>query len=256
MHTTMRFSHILLTRPLEQSLELAEMLASLGAETVVQPAFEYLPVDAPFAQRDDHGALAAAGMGDLVVFTSTRAVDFGLPQFSPGLFSRLRTAAIGPATEKALADAGVRTTVRARDGYTSEALLEAISSEPLPVGNPKAFIMAAPGGRTFLADGLSGLGWDVRTLMVYRANAAQLDRPALTRLEGAKSIISVWTSSNAMKALSQRLPPAAWFHVCQGEWLVISARLERLARAYGPAKIHMASGPGNREILSAIHNLA
>jgi hypothetical protein len=58
-----------------------------------------------------------------------------------------------------------------------------------------------------------------------------------------------------MKALSHRLSPAAWFRVCQGEWLVISDRLERLARAFGPAGIHLAQGPGNAAIASAIRNM-
>ena len=58
-----------------------------------------------------------------------------------------------------------------------------------------------------------------------------------------------------MKALSQRLPPASWFRICQGEWLVISDRLQRLARAYGPANVHLAGGPGNPAILAAIRSL-
>ena len=253
---TMKFSHIFLTRPLPQSEELAGMLASLGVETVVQPAFDYLAVDTGAGQEEACKALGGAGMGDLAVFTSPRAVEHGLPQFAPGLFSRVRTAAVGPATANALAEAGVRTAIRAADGYTSELLLAAIASEPLPVGKPKAFILAAPGGRTVLAEGLSELGWDVRTLMVYRSEPAQLDRPALAKLGEAGRILSVWTSGNAMNALSQRLPPAAWFRICQGEWLVISDRLERLARAYGPPRIHMASGPGNRDILASIRNLS
>ena len=81
------------------------------------------------------------------------------------------------------------------------------------------------------------------------------DYAALDRLERANGILSVWTSANAMNALSQRLPPATWFRVCQGDWLVISDRLRRLARAYGPPRIHLAGGPGNDAIVTAVRAL-
>ena len=77
----------------------------------------------------------------------------------------------------------------------------------------------------------------------------------MNRLGDAKSVLAVWTSANAMKSLSQRLPPAAWFKVCQGEWVVISGRLQRLARAYGPGRIHLAAGPDNASIVSAVRAL-
>jgi hypothetical protein len=92
----------------------------------------------------------------------------------------------------------------------------------------------------------------VETLMVYSRDNADLDKQALARLSEAEGIFSVWTSGNAMKALSQRLPPATWFQICQGEWLVISERLKRLARAYGPTQIHLSPGPSNSDILGGI----
>jgi uroporphyrinogen-III synthase len=92
-------------------------------------------------------------------------------------------------------------------------------------------------------------------LMVYRRESAALDKQELQKLQEADSVLSIWTSANAMQSLSQRLPPAAWFKLCQGEWLVISDRLKRLARAYGPAAIHLSSGPGNHELSSAVRGL-
>lgn len=252
----MPFTHVLLTRPEPQSLELAAMLEPLGLEAVVQPAFSYLPLDAATEQPNDVLALAGATRNDLLLFTSPRAVSFGLPQLPAGVLSQARVAAIGPATAKALANAGVRVDVRPASGYTSEDLLAALASEPAAPARAKAFVMAAPGGRTRLADGLRKQGRSVRMMMVYRAQPASLDRQSLAKLNQATGILSIWTSGNTMKALSQRLPPDAWFRVCQGEWLVISGRLERLARAYGPTKIHRASGPGNGAILTAVRNLA
>lgn len=249
----MPFSHVLLTRPSAQSEELAAALAP-GLHAVVQPAFTYSAVELAAGQPEAHAALAGSAAGDLLLFTSPRAVMHGLPQVPAGVLGRVRVGAIGPATARELEREGVRVGLRATRGYTSEDLLETLSVEIRP-GHPRAFIMAAPGGRGELARGLTELGWNVKTLFVYQSEPAPLDRAALAALESASGILSVWTSGNAMKALSQRLPPAAWFRVCQGEWLVISDRLRRLARAYGPSQVHLAGGPDNTSILTAIRNL-
>ena len=116
-------------------------------------------------------------------------------------------------------------------------------------------MLAAPGGRTVLLEGLVELGWRAKMLMVYRSEPARLDFAELALLDEADGVLSVWTSGNAMNALSQRLPPAFWFRLCQGEWLVISERLLRLARAFGPTRVHLAPGPGNGAIIAAIRGL-
>jgi uroporphyrinogen-III synthase len=239
---------------MEQSLELRQMLSPLELDVVVQPAFDFISADARSAQPEDFAALVSAEPGDLLIFTSPRAVHFGLEQIPANIPARARVAAIGPATAQSLAEAGVRVGIRAQGGYTSEDLLAEIDRELRPAGS-RAFILLAPGGRMELANGLRERGCDVRLVHVYQSQPSQLDRAALARLESADRVLSVWTSGNTMKALSHRLSPAAWFRVCQGEWLVISDRLERLARAFGPAGIHLAHGPGNAAIASAIRNI-
>lgn len=232
------------------------MLQPLGLKPLLLPAFDYPAVDARSEQPACFEALEKAGPSDLVLFTSPRAVANGLEQVSQTSLARARVAAIGPATAAALNEAGVRVDVRPANGFTSEALLETLSSGPgLAQEVPEAFILAAPGGRKKLHKGLKKLGWNSQFLYVYRSEPAQLDREQLKRLGEAGRVLTVWTSANAMKSLSQRLPPAAWFKVCQGEWVVISKRLQRLARAYGPGRIHLASGPDNASIVTAARTL-
>jgi uroporphyrinogen-III synthase len=103
-----------------------------------------------------------------------------------------------------------------------------------------------------MEEGLSSLGWNTKVLMVYRRENADIDRQQLLELNDARGVLSVWTSSNSMKSLSHRVPPGGWFRLCQGEWLVISERLKRLARAYGPARIHLSPGPANKDLYRAI----
>jgi len=253
----MSFTHVFITRPLKESQDLADMLSPLGLQTIVQPAFNFFQQDIQASQADIYDEMSMAGPGTLVIFTSPRAVAYGLSQLPDTIRFQSRIAAIGPATAKALADAGIRVNIIPAKGYTSEALLETLSGEAAMTsgGRPFAFIIAAPGGRQVLFDSLAGRGWRARMVMAYRPEPAELNKAELSKLRDASGVLSIWTSANTMKALSQRLQPAAWFQLCQGDWLVISERLKRLARAYGPARTHLASGPGNPELFSAIRSL-
>jgi uroporphyrinogen-III synthase len=253
----MSFTHVFISRPRKESEELASLLSPLGLHPVVQPAFNFFPQDIRTSQKEFFDEMNMAGKGTLVVFTSPRAVDHGLPQLPDTIRFHSRIAAIGPATAAALANAGIRVNVTPVNGYTSEALIETLSREGSPVvaGRPFAFVISAPGGRQTLFENLGTLGWRVRLVMAYRSEPTKLDKQELAKLREASGVLSIWTSANAMNSLSQRLPPATWFQLCQGDWLVISDRLKQLARAYGPASIHLAPGPGNKELFLAIRNL-
>lgn len=247
----MRISQIFISRPRQEAEELAGLLAPLGLQAIVQPAFEYAPLNLRACDPQGFARFEAAAPGSLLVFTSPRAVQHGLDQLPHQRLLQLSVAAIGPATAAALAASGIPATVADDAGYTSEALLKTLAAET----PGEAFIVAAPGGRQALLEGLSALGWRAGMLMVYEGRAAELEPAAVAALGKAEALLSVWTSGNAMNALAQRLPPAAWFGVCRGEWLVISERLKRLARAYGPSRIHLADGPGNDALLAAIRRL-
>lgn len=253
----MAITHIFISRPRKESEELAALLAPLGLETIVQPAFNYFPLDIRLSQPKKSELMESADTDSLVIFTSPRSVAHGIAQLPHKLLFQTRVAAIGPATAKALADAGIRVSITPPTGYTSEALLEILQQEhPVRLADAsQAFIIAAPGGRKKLLESLSRQGWKTSLIKVYKSEPAILDKKALSTLKNASGVLTVWTSANAMKELSHRLPPATWFQLCQGDWLVISDRLKRLARAYGPERVHSCSGPGNQDILNAIRGL-
>lgn len=254
----MQFTHVFLARPQRESMELASLLAPLGLQVIVQPAFDFLKQDVAGHQPDLMAQLESLETKGLLIFTSTRAVSFGLPQMPQGLLAKCKIAAIGPATSQALAAAGVRVDIQPESGFTSEALLKTLQedSSGFAALNRSAFIVTAPGGRRKMEEGLAGLGWNAQMLMVYKRENTDIDPRILEGLADCEGVLSVWTSANAMKSLSQRLPPATWFRLCQGEWLVISDRLKRLARAYGPTEIHMSPGPTNSDIFTAIRALS
>jgi len=264
----MIFSHILITRPQQEALELADMLAPMLAEIptrtkiIILPAHTFLPVK---LLPDQLGQLLAASARPepmLLIFTSPRAVEFGLGQIPPEVVRGARVAAIGPSTSALLEQAGIAVSIRPRQGYTSEDLIRELALTS-PVNQPKgtvaAFILAAPGGRTLIKESLQAIGYTVHTLIVYQSQPAELDVAAVSRIERAIEqaglILVLWTSANAMTALSERLPAHCWRKLCEGEWLVISDRLAQLARSSNPARIHTTRGPANEEIAAAVQAL-
>ena len=98
----MRFSHVLITRPRQEAEELAAMLTPLGLQVVLQAAFEFRERDAASEQPRVLADLESTNASRLLIFTSTRAVKFGLAQLPRDLVQRQKIAAIGPATSKAL----------------------------------------------------------------------------------------------------------------------------------------------------------
>lgn len=244
------FTHVFISRPLEDAERLSQMLSPLGVETIVQPAQEF---SSRTLGDEDERFLCTLKEPALLIFTSPRSVVFGLPQLPPPVLDRATIAAIGPATARELAAAGRPPQIEPEQGFTSEALLEALHERGEAGG--QALLICAPGGRTKLTEELRKAGWKVRPLNVYRRKSAEIRAEAVAGIERAGRLLSVWTSAEAMNSLSQRLPPSAWYALCRGDWLVISDRLKRLARAFGPPRVYVSAGPGNADLVNSIRTL-
>ena len=63
------FSHVFISRPLDEARELAAMLAPLGLDPIIQPAFDFQPLQAQEEDPASWALLAASGAADLPVFT-------------------------------------------------------------------------------------------------------------------------------------------------------------------------------------------
>jgi uroporphyrinogen-III synthase len=253
----MSFSHILITRPRQEAVELAKLLAPCAAEIIIMPAYGYY-ASPLFPDQISQMQQAAAGFPPpLLIFTSPRAVEYGLGQVPTDVLHRSQLAAIGPTTANLLEQAGLSVSLQPRQGYSSEDLLKALAAQGSTSERPArgAYIFTAPGGRTALKEGLQAQGYEPHVLMVYGSKSAALATGAIAAIEKAEALLAVWTSANAMNALSQRLPTQSWSHLCRAEWLVISERLRRVARAFSPRHIHLAAGPTNSAIVTAIQAL-
>jgi uroporphyrinogen III methyltransferase/synthase len=188
---------VLVTRPGDQSQELRDRLADLGAEVLIQPGVtvsdppDWKPVDAALARLEHF---------DWVVFSSSNGVRYLLErQATLGgdrrRFRDVKLAAIGPGTAAELARYGLHADVVPTE-YRAEALAEALA----PTAPGRRFLLArANRGRQVLPDQLAEAGGVVEQVVVYSTHDVEQADPDIAAALAAGRIdwITVTSSSIA-----------------------------------------------------------
>jgi len=204
---------------------------------------EHLPdLDVPATLADSKGR-------QLIVFTSPRAVEFGLRYIPHELRSTLEYATVGDATRKTLEAAGLKVSWQPQSGYTSEDLmaLEGLRSDP-----GTAIVMCAPDGRGVLKPMLESLGWLGYNAMVYQRVWTLPTDEQTYRLMAAEQLITVWTSTSALLGAQENLPPEAWSKILAAPALVISDRIKHHLKQRGATDVRITNGPGNADLLQSV----
>lgn len=191
--TSLTHKRILVTRPRAQAGELCQRLAALGAQPIRFPTIEIAPPENYTAL--DH-ALAALADYDWLVFTSVNGVaSFWKRLDRLGLLRKdltgLRTAAVGPATARALA----------AHGLTVTALPKKFSASHMPsaLGEVRGQRILFP--RSDLAHGtlaaeLRQRGATVDDVVAYRTLPAQPDPQGLAELRRGVDAITFTSPSS------------------------------------------------------------
>lgn len=155
---------ILVARPKEEAVKLAERLREYGARVLPFPAVKFSPLEV------DARTLGRALDSDWMAFTSKRGVRF----FRDALFGvgsdvrslRARVAAIGPSTAEELENVGVIPDLVPEE-YSSRGLLKEFSR--VGVAGKRVVLLRAKGGNPELPSGLERMGADVEDVELYRA---------------------------------------------------------------------------------------
>jgi len=198
---------VLVTRPEGLAGRLAELLRAEDAEAVLLPAIEILP-------PRDPAALAALidrlDEFDIAIFVSPTAASRAHAAVSarrtwPG---RLRLAAIGGATARALRDLGIEKVIAPQGRGDSEAL--AALPEMAQVRGKRIVIFRGEGGREALRETLEARGAFVAYAECYRRALPRADvGPLVERWRnGGIDAVSV-TSTEGLENLLALLGPAA-----------------------------------------------
>jgi uroporphyrinogen III methyltransferase/synthase len=206
---------ILVTRPREQSAELADLLEGLGAEAIEAPMIRILP-------PDDYGPLdaacATAGRFDWIVFTSGNAVEAFMGRLLASgrdlrALGGVRVCAVGPATTERLARYGLKVDLVPRE-YKAETLAQTLA-ESGDVRGLKIFLPRADIGREVVAQELRRHGAEVTEAVAYRTVVPEAERegePDIYRMLLERRIdVVTFTSASAVKSFVKLLgvEPAA-----------------------------------------------
>lgn len=157
---------VLITRARQQAGQLSAELAKLGAETIEIPAIEIVP---PASYKTLDAALQNLHGYQWLIVTSANAVRAiqercAALNLSPADFSRLKIAAVGASTARALEEAGYPVAVTPKE-YVAESLLVALDDQ---TDGANVLIALAAGARDVIPETLKRRGARVDVVEAYR----------------------------------------------------------------------------------------
>ena len=239
---------ILVTRPAEQSGQLARLIRDAGGEPILFPALEIEALaETAIASVLDHLLYF-----DLVVFVSPNAARVAMPQIlkNGGLPAHARVAAVGPGTAAELKKSGVRNIISPPSGFDSEALIGELST--LLLGGRRILIVRGSGGREFLGETLRSRGATVEYLECYRRVKPDRDmRELLSRMgrDGMKACLA--TSSTIVENLFEMAGAAGRSWLCSMPFFVPHPRVAATAFSRG-VKCVFVAGTGDEALVAGL----
>ena len=188
-------ARVMVTRPSRAMDEFRLYLEFLGAEVVVQPTIEIVPVG-DFTEIDR--VLGELDRFDWLVFSSSNGVDHLLNRLlDQGQDTRalapVRLAVVGPGTAKTLAKYHLKADLQP-DDYRGEALAEA-----LVAGDGDRYLLArASRGRDVMAKRLTESGGKVEEIVVYESRDVEQPREEVAQRLAAGEIDWTTVTSSAI----------------------------------------------------------
>lgn len=241
---------VLVTRPEHQAMTLCGLLERQGARTLRLPAVEIEPVGDP---RETAARLGDLGHFEVIIFTSANAVRFGASLLDQR--RDLTLAALGPATARALQEAGHRVALQPKQTVDSEGLLK--DSRLREVAGRRVLIVKGMGGRPLLAQELTRRGALVTIVDVYQRLPAAPGREALADLQrrfdaGEVQVITA-TSLEIAVTLLDIVTPALREKFQKVHWLVPGTRIAAGVRQHGlAAPLLQAESAEDQDLVAAL----
>jgi uroporphyrinogen III methyltransferase/synthase len=194
---------VLVTRPREQSHELVERLAAMGAEAVEAPMIRIVPPDDPGPLLR---AAADPGVFDWIVFTSANAVDGFMTALLDGerdlrALKGPRLCTVGSGTAEKLARYGIKVDLVPEE-FRAEAVVTALARGG-PLDGAHVLLPRSDIGRDVIADQLRSEGAVVTDVVAYRTiveDSPREDDPDIygMLLEGRIDVVT-FTSASAVR---------------------------------------------------------
>ena len=191
--------NIVVTRPREQAVKLAQRITAAGGQAILFPLLEINPVADPQPLR---ALVARLAEYQLAVFISPNAVRYGMQAIlaKAAMPHTLAVATVGQGSAQALRDYGISKIIAPQQRFDSEALLAL--PELQSVAGQRVVIFRGEGGRELLGDTLKARGAIVDYAACYQRVKPQLD---IAMLLAARPDAITVTSSEALGYLDTML---------------------------------------------------
>lgn len=237
---------IVITRPRERALALAEHVRAAGGDPILFPTIEIVPPE----NQDAVSSIIARLEGfRLAIFVSPTAVlrGHGLVSASRSWPEGLRVAAVGEGTAKALREQGFRDVISPEGEADSEALAALAELQDLR-GEP-VVIFRGQGGREWLGRELAARGARVEYAECYRRARPEADaRVLLARWQaGAVEAVSI-TSVEGLANLFAMLGPTGGRYLRATPVFVPHPRIELAARERDVREVIVAGRGDERTV--------
>ena len=240
---------VLVTRPAHQAAPLCRLFELQGAVTFRFPAIAIHPLADSRQLAARLGPMAAF---DLIIFASANAVRFGANLL--GEQRDLTLAAIGPATARALNQAGYRVTVQTSAGFDTESLLR--HPKLASVAGNRVLLVKGRGGRELLAQELERRGATIEEAVVYERQCPDPGSGAIRALEslfaaGSIQLVTA-TSADIARNLATLATPDLKRSFESAHWLVPGERVGRSVQEAGVGRsLVMAASAEDQDLVSA-----
>ena len=239
---------VLVTRPQEQSDELANAITAAGGTAIRFPVIDIVGA----AAGDVRKAFAALPQADVIVFVSRNAVTYGLAGIDTG---NSLLAVIGPATKAAVEEYGSQVDIVPEQGSNSEHFLAHPALQD--IAGKTITIVRGENGREKIAETLRARGAAVNYLPVYKRQlhaASDAELAALERSwrDGGVDCVTVM-SAETLHNLLQLLPSACRKLLADTPLVAPGTRVIQTAEQSIPGiSTVMAPGPQAADIISAL----
>jgi uroporphyrinogen-III synthase len=241
---------VLVTRPRHQAAALCRLLEAQGALTLRFSSVEIEPIE---ARREIKARLGDLDQFGIIIFASANAVRYGAALLEEG--RNLALATVGPATARALNQAGYRVAVQSAEGADSESLLR--HPRLNAVAGERILLVKGSHGRDLLEQELARRGAQVTVAEVYRRECARPSAAEMSALEArfaAREIQAVTATSVEIAAnLLALATPALRRAFDAVHWVVPSARVAQSLRegsVTGPTLL--ARSAEDQDLVSAL----
>lgn len=240
---------VLVTRPQEQAQRFMDRIAALGGRPWWLPGIKIEP---PADMTGFRQVVKNLERFDWAVFVSPTAVQRAWPAIAErgGLPARVRIAAVGRGSGRALAERGVRDVLTPKEKADSESLLALPDLQA--VAGQRIALFRGEGGRTLLAKTLSARGAEVFHAVCYRRVLPDFDvAPVLHAWrEGRIQAVTV-LSRDSLNGLVALLAPEGKELLRRTPLFVPHPRIAEHARALGMTQI-IVTPAGEDGILQAL----